>query len=482
MELILEKWNAIIEQLQTDFQISPARMEAWKIAELKLHKIEDDKVYFVVAEKMKNLVHKYNDIFGELLLISIIENTNIVFDSIVFLTPEEAEEDLLLEDEEPVAAAPASTSNSSINTKTAASANINMKYTFDTYVVGENNRLAYSSCLSVAESPGGQFNPLFIYGGPGLGKTHLMNAIAHFIMENMPEKKVLFVNTNDFVNEIIYTIQNTNKNNVTKFMENIREKYATLDVLLIDDIQFIIGKEHTQEEFFHIFNSLYESGKQIIISSDRPPRELKGLEDRLVGRFSMGLATDISSPKYETRKAILDKKNQLEHYNISDDILDYIAKNISTNVRDLEGALKKLVAFSNLYNRKATLEDAEHELHYLISPNKPIEITPDFILKTVASYFSFTVDDLISSKRNKELTFARHIAMYLCREHTPLTYQKIGALFGGRDHSTCMNGIRKIEKEYIDQVNDVRTTIDIIVKKISPSDNQKLKVFLPIIN
>lgn len=466
MELILEKWSDILKQLQTDFQISRTRLDAWKIDDLKLHKIEDNKIYFIVA--LNNLVHKYHDNFGDYLLVSIIENTGVRYDEIIFITADEAdntyseEADSTLYIEEPPVRKVANNS--------AALVNLNSKYTFDTYVVGENNRLAYSSCLAVAESPGGQFNPLFLYGGPGLGKTHLMNAIAHFIIENIPDKKILFVNTNDFVNEIIYTIQNTNKNNVTKFMENIREKYSSLDVLLIDDIQFIIGKEHTQEEFFHIFNSLYESGKQIIISSDRPPRELKGLEERLVGRFSMGLATDISSPTYETRKAILDKKNQLEHYNISDNILDFIAKNISTNVRDLEGALKKLVAFSNLYNRTATLEDAEHELHYLISPNKPIEITPDFIIKTVADYFSLTVEDLISSKRSKNLTVPRHIAMYLCREHTQLTYKEIGSLFGGRDHSTCMSGIRKIEKEYLNQISETRTIIDVLIKKISPTE------------
>lgn len=465
MEMILRKWDAILAQLQTDFKISQTRLDAWKIDELKLHKIEDNKIYFIVA--LKNLVHKYHDNFGDFLLVSIIENTGVRYDGIEFITCDEAENedseepDIFYIDDIPI--------KRPVN-NSAAIANLNSKYTFDTYVVGENNRLAYSSCLSVAESPGGQFNPLFLYGGPGLGKTHLMNAIAHFIIENIPDKKILFVNTNDFVNEIIYTIQNTNKSNVTRFMENIRDKYSTLDVLLIDDIQFIIGKEHTQEEFFHIFNSLYESGKQIIISSDRPPRDLKGLDERLVGRFSMGLATDISSPTYETRKAILDKKNQLEHYNISDDILEYIAKNISTNVRDLEGALKKLVAFSNLYNRKATLEDAEHELHYLISPNKPIEITPDFIIKTVADYFGLTVEELISSKRSKNLTVPRHIAMYLCRENTTLTYGKIGSLFGGRDHSTCMSGIRKIENEYLNQINDTRTIIDILIKKISPTD------------
>lgn len=467
MELILEKWDDILRQLQTDFKISQTRLDAWKVDELKLHKIEDNKLYFIVA--LKNLVHRYNDIFGEQLLISIIENTNTMFDSIVFMTADDIEETVTEETEPVIEIEAVPARKAPINS--AAHANLNSKYTFDTYVVGENNRLAYSSCLAVAESPGDKFNPLFLYGGPGLGKTHLMNAIAHYIIENLPDKKILFVNTNDFVNEIIYTIQNTNKNNVTRFMENIRDKYSNLDVLLLDDIQFIIGKEHTQEEFFHIFNSLYESGKQIIISCDRPPRELKTLEERLVSRFGMGVTTDISSPAYETRRAILEKKNILEHYNIDDVILDYIAKNISTNVRDLEGALKKLVAFSNLYNRKATLQDAEHELHYLISPNKPIEITPDFIIKTVADYFSLTPEDLISSKRSKNLTIPRHIAMYLCREHTQLTYKEIGSLFGGRDHSTCMSGIRKIEKEYLNQISDTRTTIDILIKKISPTDN-----------
>ncbi|MCI8372691.1 MAG: chromosomal replication initiator protein DnaA [Lachnospiraceae bacterium] len=470
MELILQKWDAILTQLESEFGISEASMVAWQIAELKLHRIENNIVYFIVPEKLKQLVHRYDDKFGTPLLVSIIEETNQILDGVKFITSDDesikaAEEKKKAE----IISKPPAPKNTDIS-QSSIRDDLNPKYTFDTYVVGENNRLAYSSCMAVAESPGEQYNPLFLYGGPGLGKTHLMNAIAHFIIENIPNKKILFVNTNDFVNEIVYTIQNTNKSNVTKFMENLRDKYDSLDVLLIDDIQFIIGKEHTQEEFFHIFNSLYESGKQIIISSDRPPRELKTLEERLVSRFNMGVTTDISSPSYETRRAILSKKNQLGRYHMDEDILDYIAKNISTNVRDLEGALNKLVAFSSLYTKKVTLEDAEHELRYLISPDHPIEITPDFIIKTVAEYFNLTADELISTRRSKNLTVPRHIAMYLCREHTQLSYKEIGEAFGGRDHSTCLSGIRKIENEYLNQINDTRTVIDILNKKITPGD------------
>lgn len=466
MDLILEKWNAILNRLQSDFEVTEARLTAWQIAELKIHKIENGVIYFVVSDKTKGLIDKYEKNFGPQLLVSIIEETNQNYDGIKFITSDDiAEEsddgfDSYMEHTKPKKAI----LNSSQH------ANLNNKYTFDTYVVGENNRLAYSSCLAVAEAPGGQYNPLFLYGGPGLGKTHLMNAIAHFIIDNIPDKNILFVNTNDLVNEIIGTVRNTNKNNVVQAMDDIRDKYNNLDVLLLDDIQFIIGKEHTQEEFFHIFNTLYEAGKQIIISSDRPPRELKTLEERLISRFNMGVTTDISSPTYETRRAILDKKNQLERYNMSDEILEYIAKNITTNVRDLEGALKKLVAFSNLYNKEVTLEDAQKELHYLVSPNKPLEITPDFIIKTVAEYYGLNADDLKSEKRNKNIATARHIAIYLCREYTQLSYKAIGESFGGKDHSTCMNSCKKIEKEYLNQINDTRTVIDLLIKKIKPAE------------
>ena len=467
MDLIVEKWDAILNYLQDVFDVSKARLVAWQIAELKFHKVENGIIYFVVSDKTKKLVNMYEENFGQQLLVSIIEETNQNYDGIQFITSD----DVTTEDTEetfhediPVPAPRRTMLNSSQH------ANLNNKYTFDTFVIGENNRLAYSTCVEVSEEPGGKYNPLFLYGGPGLGKTHLMNAIAHSMIDNIPDINILFVNTNDLVNEIIRTVRNTNKNNVVQAMDDIRDKYNNLDVLLLDDIQFIIGKEHTQEEFFHIFNTLYEAGKQIIISSDRPPRELKTLDERLISRFNMGVTTDIASPTYETRFAILQKKNKLEHYNMSKEILEYIAENITTNVRDLEGALKKLFAFSNLYNKEVTLEDAQKELHYLVSPNKPLEITPDFIIKTVADYYNLSAEDLKSEKRNKNIATARHIAIYLCREYTQLPYKAIGETFGGKDHSTCMSSYKKIEKEYLNQINDTRTVVDILIKKIKPNE------------
>lgn len=466
MDLIREKWNDILRQLESEFDISKAMMVAWQVAELKLHKIEDYVAYFIVSDRTKSLVHKYEAKFGAPLLISIIEVTNQDIEGVKFITSEDVEEMEISEEPDTFVTSPA------IKTapKSSAHANLNRKYTFDTYVVGENNRLAYSSCLAVAESPGDQYNPLFLYGGPGLGKTHLMNAIAHSIIENFPDKNVLFVNTNDLVNEIISTIRNTNKNNVVQAMDNMRDKYNNLDVLLLDDIQFIIGKVQTQEEFFHIFNTLYEAGKQIIISSDRPPREMNPLEERLISRFNMGVTTDISLPTYETRRAILDKKNQLEHYNLSDDILEYIAKNITTNVRDLEGALKKLVAFHNLYGRQASLDEAKKELHYLVSPNMPLEITPEFIIKTVAEHFNLSSAEIISKNRSSKIAHARQIAMYLCRDNTQLSLKDVGGAFGGRDHSTCLSAVRKIEKEYTDPNSNTRSDIDILIRKIKPAE------------
>ena len=339
----------------------------------------------------------------------------------------------------------------------------NPKYTFDTFVVGANNNLAHAASLAVAESPGEIYNPLFIYGGVGLGKTHLMHSIAHFILKNNPNSKVLYVTSEKFTNELIDAIRNKNNITTTEF----REKYRNNDVLLIDDIQFIIGKESTQEEFFHTFNALHECKKQIIISSDKPPKEIETLEERLRSRFEWGLTVDIQSPDYETRMAILRKKEEMEGYNIDNEVIKYIATNIKSNIRELEGALTKIVALSKLDKKEITIELAEEALKDLISPNVAREVTPDLILQIVSDHLGVQAIDILGQKRNKEIAGARQIVMYLCRNMTSTPLQQIGQFLGGRDHTTVIHGIEKISKD-IPKDPTLQNTIDILKKKINP--------------
>ena len=341
--------------------------------------------------------------------------------------------------------------------------NLNPKYVFDSFVVGNSNRMAHAASLAVAESPAQAYNPLFLYGNSGLGKTHLMHSIGHFILDRNPQAKVLYVTSETFTNELINSIQN-NKN------EEFRNKYRNIDVLMIDDIQFISKKEGTQEEFFHTFNALYESNKQIIISSDRPPKEIKTLEDRLRSRFEWGLIADISSPDYETRMAILRKKEELdglEKYHIPDEVMQYIANNIKSNIRELEGSLNKLIALSNLENKPIDIPLAAEALKDMISPDDTRAVSPELIMDVVSEHFNVPVAELKGKKRNAEIVLPRQIVMYLCRNMTDTPLKSIGALLGGKDHASISHGVRKIE-------NDLKTdealnnTVNIIKKKINP--------------
>mgnify|MGYP001301238406 CR=1 FL=1 len=345
-------------------------------------------------------------------------------------------------------------------------ANLNPKYTFDTFVVGSNNNFAHAASLAVAESPGEIYNPLFLYGGVGLGKTHLMQAIAHFIIENNPNKKVLYVTSETFTNELIDAIRN--KENAEKGNAAFRNRYRNIDVLLIDDIQFIIGKESTQEEFFHTFNSLYQDRKQIVISSDKPPKEMETLSERLRTRFEMGLPVDIQIPTYETKMAIIKRKAELSELDIPYEVQDYVATHIKSSIRELEGALTKLSAFSKLSHTDITVEFAEQTLKDLISPDAKKEITPELIIQTVADHFNVKYDDIISSKRNANIVHPRQIAMYLCKTMTSDSLDVIGQLLGGRDHSTIIHGIKKVTKDY-EENDSTRTLIETIKKKINPN-------------
>ena len=322
---------------------------------------------------------------------------------------------------------------------------LNPKYTFETFVIGNNNRFAHAAALAVGNEPGNSYNPLFIYGGVGLGKTHLMHAIGNRILENNKYANVLYVTSEKFTNQLINAIKD-NKN------EAFRNRYRTIDVLLIDDIQFIAGKERIQEEFFHTFNTLYENRKQIIISSDKPPRDIPFLEDRLKSRFERGLLADISCPDYETRLAILRKKAQDENIVIDDFILSNIANKIDSNIRELEGVFNKIVARASLTHSPITIELAENIINEFKYENEKV-ISCDFIKETVAKYFSINKDDLSGNKRSNDIAFPRQIAMYLCRDVANMSYPQIGIDFGGRDHSTVMHACRKIEKEVKEKSN-----------------------------
>ena len=375
------------------------------------------------------------------------------------ITEDEALKEKPLEPETPKKAAAAPAPKIAEEQKT----NLNPRYTFDTFVIGSNNRFAHAAALAVAESPGKEYNPLFLYGGVGLGKTHLMHSVAHYILQQDPTKKVLYVTSEVFTNELIDSIRNGNNNSMTAF----REKYRNIDVLLIDDVQFIIGKESTQEEFFHTFNALHSANKQIIISSDRPPKDMETLEARLRSRFEWGLIADISSPDYETRMAILHKKEDMDGYNVSEDVIKYIANNIKSNIRELEGAFNKVVAYAKLEKKEVTLELAEQALKDIVAPNENKQITADYIISMVAEHFNVSTADLCGNKRSSKIVMPRQVAMYLCREILAIPLKNVGQYLGNRDHTTVMHGVEKIEKEL--QTNEqLQNTIDTLKKKINP--------------
>lgn len=335
---------------------------------------------------------------------------------------------------------------------------LNPKYTFSTFVTGKSNEFAHAASLAVAEAPAQAYNPLFLYGGVGLGKTHLMHAIGHYILSQNPDSKVVYVSSEKFTNELINSIREYRN-------EEFRNKYRNVDVLLIDDIQFIAGKEGTQEEFFHTFNALHEANKQIIISSDRPPRDIPTLEDRLRSRFEWGLTTDIQAPDLETRMAILRKKATLENLEIPDDVVLLIANKIHSNIRELEGALIKVVAYSSLTNRSITEELAEEALKDIISNHKPVEITVDLIKDKVSKRFNIRIDEFSSKKRTRAIAYPRQVAMYLTRELTDLSLPKIGDEFGGRDHTTVIHACEKISND-INKDNLFRKKIDDIIEEL----------------
>jgi chromosomal replication initiator protein len=317
---------------------------------------------------------------------------------------------------------------------------LNERYVFDRFVVGTNNQLAAAATRAVAEAPARMYNPLFIYGGVGLGKTHLMHAIGHAIMARDPSKRVAYISSERFTNDLIASIQEGR-------MAEFRRRYREIDLLLIDDVHFLGEKERTQEEFFHTFNALHDAQRQIVMTSDRPPKEIPGLEERLVSRFEWGLVTDIKPPDFETRVAILRKKADEDQIALADEVLEFIARNCRSNVRELEGAVIKLLAYSSLTRREVTIDLAREALGGVLSGGETPEITPSLIRERVAQLFGVSVEALSSKKRTKEVTMPRQVAMYLIRELLDLPLVEIGKLFGGRDHSTVIHSIQKVEED-----------------------------------
>ena len=455
MNIVEENWEQILNKMKLEYCSSNISYNTW-IAPLTVYEVTDDTVYILVKLRasLEHIEEKYLLPFK----VCIAEVTGYEYE-VSFVT-----DDHVVIQEKKDTAVKKQQSNAIFE-----QANLNPKYTFDTFVVGSNNNFAHAASLAVADSPGEIYNPLFLYGGVGLGKTHLMHSIAHFILEKDPTKKVLYVTSETFTNELIDALK-IGKNGNELAMTTFREKYRNNDVLLIDDIQFIIGKESTQEEFFHTFNHLHVSGKQIIISSDKPPKDIETLEARLRTRFEWGLIADISSPDYETRMAILRKKEELdglERYHIPDEVMQYIANNITSNIRELEGSLNKLIALSNLENKPIDIPLAAEALKDMISPNNTREITPELIIEVVSDHFNVPAAELKGKKRNAEIVLPRQIVMYLCRKMTDTPLKTIGLILGGKDHASVSHGVKKIEHD-VKTDEALNNTVNIIKKKLNP--------------
>ena len=458
MEELKQKWDLIIQTLKEDYDITDMSFRTW-IKPIQVYSVVGDKITLLIPENNNDSDGKglsYNMRVGYIerkylaaITLTIAEIMGREYDVTLMSSIDKEKIDKKQKQKDTSAS-----KNNNIQ-------NLNPNYTFETFVIGNNNNLAHAASLAVAETPGEVYNPLFIYGGVGLGKTHLMQALAHFIIKTKPELKVLYVTSETFTNELIDSVKNQ-KNS------EFREKYRNIDVLLIDDIQFIIGKESTQEEFFHTFNALYQDRKQIVISSDRPPKEMETLSERLRTRFEMGLPVDIQIPTYETKMAILNKKAELGGYDIPYEVKDYVATHIKSSIRELEGALTKLSAFAKLSSNPITVEFAEEALKDLISPDSRREITPELIIDIVAEHFNIKSEDILSQKRSADIVYPRQIAMYLCRQMTTNTVQSLGKAFGNRDHTTILHGADKINKMVISDEN-TKSTIDILIKKINPS-------------
>ena len=442
-KIIREKWNDILEFMKTEYNITEVAYRTWLLP-LSIHSVENDTIIISVDDSKTGALSLdfVRNKYGLFLKTAIAEVLN-----------KEYEVHYILLSNAPVSVPKTKMKNDSYS-------NLNPKYTFDTFVIGSNNQFAHAASLAVAEDPGGGYNPLFIYGGVGLGKTHLMHSIAHFILEQNPEAKVMYVTCETFTNEMIQSIRN-------KTTIDFRDKYRNIDVLLIDDIQFISGKESTQEEFFHTFNALHEAKKQIIISSDRPPKDIQTLEARLRSRFEWGLIADIQSPDYETRMAILNKKIENDNILIEPSILEFIATNVKSNIRELEGSLNKIIALSRLKKQEINMSLVTEAIQDYINTDNLQTVTYSYIVDIVADHYGITSQEIYSKNRSKKVAYPRQIAMYLCRKFLSMSYTDIGRSIGNRDHSTVIHAYETIDEALVNDIT-LQNTIDVLTKKINP--------------
>lgn len=450
-QVIKEKWSDILDYMKKEYNISDVSFKTW-LKDLKFYDLEENIITIIIEDNLlgDNAIDFIRNKYGLFIKTAIAELTNEDYE-IKFVRQSYINEIQKKEEDKK--------SESKVNKVNY----LNNKYTFDNFVVGDNNNAAQAASLAVAESPGKVFNPLFIYGGPGLGKTHLMYAISNYLLEHRPELKVLYVSSEKFTNDLIESIK-TGYNAPEEF----RQKYRNNDVLLVDDVQFIIGKERTQEEFFHTFNEMRDSGRQIIISSDKPPREMKILDERFRSRFEWGLTVDIQPPAFETRMAILNKKQKQDNLNLDEKIIYYIAENIKSNIRELEGALTKVVAMGRLQKREINLELAQEALKDMISPDEKKTITPSLVLDIVAEHYDLTPAMICDKTKSRNIAYPRQIAMYLCRNLiTSMSLSEIGAAMGNRDHTTILHGCNKIEND-LKTDTALKNTMDILIKKINP--------------
>lgn len=464
----IEIWSQALEILQEE--ISPVGYKTY--VEVMVPRLVDENTLCFLSPSNYHIdicKKRYLDLIENTLSFLTKKSYNITFEA-KELIPDNSEEEEIKVNNNVELQTPKenfnNTSNSTVEVKEPKESmpddtRLNPRYTFENFIIGSNNRFANAAAVAVAENPGTKYNPLFIYGGVGLGKTHLMQAIGNAMYKNNPNIKMIYATGELFANELVSAIM-TDKN------ESFRKKYRNIDLLLIDDIQFLAGKEKCQEEFFHTFNTLFESGKQIVLTSEKPPKEIPLLEDRLKTRFEMGLSVDIQAPDYETRLAILRKKAEKERYIINDDILVKIATKVKTNIRELEGVFNKLVAYTSFTNNDLTDDVVENTIESILVKNTKV-LTSKLIMQVVCKFFNIKVSDMVSDKRSNNVAYPRQIAMYLCREVANMSFPGIGKDFGGRDHSTVLHAYSKIKDEY-EKNSETKDLIEDIKKALSIAD------------